>query len=155
MGAFLGQNAAVIIVFRRKDTEASTTCACAAHLSAGEDVPSQLDLGKVALPDGFQQSVVADVGLLRLLGASGPDAGPGRAGADLLAAISVRRVLQRERDVIFRQVVSVHGHIYAMETCLLLEHVYPVHCDKTMASQKAASLMKVTVTHATDISACM
>lgn len=64
-----------------------------AHLSACENVSSQLDLGKVALPDGLEQPVVAHVRLLRLLGAPGPDAGPGGARSDLLAAISVRRVL--------------------------------------------------------------
>lgn len=73
------------------------TSACTAHLSACEDVPSQLDLGKVALSDGFEQSVVAHVRLLRLLGASGSHAGPGRARADLLTAIRVRCVLQKER----------------------------------------------------------
>lgn len=70
----------------------------AAHLSAREDVSGQLDLGEVALSDGLQQAVVADVGLLRLLGAPGSDAGPGRARADLLAAISVRCVL-REKTI--------------------------------------------------------
>lgn len=67
-----------------------------AHLSACEDVPSQLDLGKVALSDGLEQPVVAHVRLLRLLGAPGSDAGPGGARSDLLAAISVRRVLWTE-----------------------------------------------------------
>lgn len=66
------------------------------HLSARQDVSSQLDLGEVALPNGFEEPVVADVRLLRLLGASGPDAGPGRARARLLAAVAVRRVLREE-----------------------------------------------------------
>lgn len=92
------------------------TSACTAHLPACEDVPSQLDLGKVALSDGFEQSVVTDVGLLRLLGASGPNAGPGRACADLLTAISVCCVLQKERRFSgrFSLSVIVHGHLYTV-----------------------------------------
>lgn len=64
-----------------------------AHLSACENVSSQLDLGKVALSDGLEQPVVAHVRLLRLLGTPGSDASPGGARSDLLTAISVRRVL--------------------------------------------------------------
>lgn len=71
----------------------SGCCPCPAHLSAGEDVSGQFDLGEVALPDGFEQPVVADVRLLLLLGAAGSHAGPARARADLLTAITVRRVL--------------------------------------------------------------
>lgn len=56
----------------------------------------QFDFGEVALADGFEQPVVADVGLLRLLGGAGSDAGPGRACADLLTSITVRRVLWGE-----------------------------------------------------------
>lgn len=65
----------------------------AAHLSARENVPRQLNLGKVALSDGLEQPVVAHVRLLRLLGTPGSDASPGGARSGLLAAISVRRVL--------------------------------------------------------------
>lgn len=50
---------------------------CPAHLSACEDVSGQLDLGKVALPNGFKQPVVANMGLLRLIRAAGPYARPG------------------------------------------------------------------------------
>ena len=78
-----------------------------------------------ALPDGFQQPVVADVGLLRLLGASGSDAGPGRACADLLAAISVRCVLQK--DMVVRQ---FQRHV---QSWILNGSVLPA----LMASQKA------------------
>lgn len=77
------------------------------HLSAREDVSGQFDLGEVALPDGFQQPVVADVGLLRLLGAAGSHAGPGRARADLLTSIAVRRVL-RGRHVSLGRRVTHH-----------------------------------------------
>lgn len=74
---------------------------CPSHLSAREDVSGQFDLGEVALPDGFEQPVVADVRLLWLLGAAGTHAGPGRARADLLTAIAVRRVLWKEKDTLF------------------------------------------------------
>lgn len=50
---------------------------CLAHLSAREDVSGQFDLGKVALPDGFKQPVVANMGLLRLIRAAGPYTRPG------------------------------------------------------------------------------
>lgn len=56
----------------------------------------QFDLGEVALADGFEQPVVADVGLLRLLGAAGSHARPARACADVRTAISVRRVLWKK-----------------------------------------------------------
>lgn len=50
------------------------------HLPAGEDVPSQLDFGKVALPNGPQQAVVAYMGLL--LGTRGDGVpAPGTQGA--------------------------------------------------------------------------
>lgn len=66
------------------------------HLSAREDVTRQLDLGKVALSDGFEQPVVANVRLL--VGARGngvPAAGAGADGprGDLVAPIGVRGVL--------------------------------------------------------------
>lgn len=55
------------------------------HLPAGEDVPGQLDFGKVAFPNGSQQAVVAHVGLLLGTGGDGVSAagtqgaaGPGR-----------------------------------------------------------------------------
>ena len=55
------------------------------HLPAGKDVPGQLDFGKVALPDGPQQAVVAYMGLLLGTGGDGVPAagtqgaaGPGR-----------------------------------------------------------------------------
>lgn len=35
-----------------------------AHLFPGQDVPSQLHLGKVTLADGLEESIVANVGLL-------------------------------------------------------------------------------------------
>lgn len=53
----------------------------------------QFDLGEVAFPNGFKQPVVSDMRLLRFLRAAGPYAGPARAGADLLASITVRCVL--------------------------------------------------------------
>lgn len=66
------------------------------HLSACEHVSGQFDLGKVALADGFEQPVVAYVGLLRLLGAAGrTHARPARACADLLTAIGMRGVTFR------------------------------------------------------------
>lgn len=40
---------------------------CTSYLSACEHVSCQFDLGKVALADGFEQPVVAYVGLLWLL----------------------------------------------------------------------------------------
>lgn len=39
-------------------------CLLVSHLSAREDVARQLDLGEVALSDGLEQPVVADVRLL-------------------------------------------------------------------------------------------
>lgn len=46
------------------------------HLPASEDVPGQLDFGKVALPDGPQEAIVAHVGLLLRTGGDGvPAAG--------------------------------------------------------------------------------
>lgn len=35
-----------------------------AHLFPGQDVPSQLHLGEVALANGLEESIVANVGLL-------------------------------------------------------------------------------------------
>lgn len=63
-------------------------------------MPGQFDLGEVALADGFEQPVVADVGLLRLLGAAGSHAGPGRARADFLTPITVRRVLWKRHIIL-------------------------------------------------------
>lgn len=83
----------------------NSRCLRPSHLSAGQNVSGQFDLGEVALPDGFEQPVVADVGLLLLLRAAGSHAGPGRARADLLTSIAVRRVLRKTRN--FRQVPAV------------------------------------------------
>lgn len=50
------------------------------YLSARQDVAGQLDLGKVALADGLEQAVVADVRLLVGAGGDGvPAAGAQRA----------------------------------------------------------------------------
>lgn len=77
----------------------------------------QLDLGEVALSDGFEQPVVADVGLLRLLGAAGSHAGPDRARADLLTPITVRRVLQK-RHIILDESRSVNRSHCETSTCI-------------------------------------
>jgi len=71
----------------------------APHLSAGGDVPGQFDFGEVALADCFEEPVVADMRLLRLIGAAGSHASPARARAELRAAVTVRRMLQREHVV--------------------------------------------------------
>lgn len=59
------------------------------HLSAGEDVAGKFDLGEVALADGLEQPVVADVRLL--VGDGVATAGARAAGArsDLVASIGV------------------------------------------------------------------
>lgn len=94
-----------------------------AYLSACENVSSQLDLGKVALSDGLEESIVAHVRLLRLLRTPGSDAGPGRARADLLTTISVRRVLQeRTKHKSFRQVSDIQQTF-----CTFVR--YPVRSD--------------------------
>ena len=65
----------------------------AAHLLAGQDVPCQFDLGEVALADGFQQAVVADVGLL--VGGGGRVAAPQHVG--LPGSLPVRVAQRRLR----------------------------------------------------------
>lgn len=44
---------------------------CSTHLSTGQYVPCQFDLGKVSLADGFEQTIVADVWLLIRAGSDG------------------------------------------------------------------------------------
>lgn len=84
--------------FIRQDRETIWTSVLinswASHLSAGKDVSGQFHFGKVALADGFEQPVVADV---RLLGAAGSNAGPSRARADLLTPITVWSVLWKQK----------------------------------------------------------
>lgn len=62
-------------------------------------MPGQFHFGEVALPDGFEQAVVSNVGRLRLIGAAGPNAGPAGACAELGPAVAVRGVLQRGHAV--------------------------------------------------------
>lgn len=90
---------------------------CTSYLSAGEHVSGQFDLGKVALANGFEQPVVAYVGLLRLLGAAGrTHARPAWACADLLTAIAVRGVLWKRHNV--RQALAVEWLLcVATSTC--------------------------------------
>lgn len=97
---------------------------CPSHLSAGEDVPGQFDLGEVALADGLEQSVVADVGLLRLLRAAGSHAGPGRARADLLTPITVRRVLWK-RHYFRRELVVELFLLWNISHVSAVTHVDP------------------------------
>lgn len=98
-----------------------------AHLSACENVSSQLDLGKVALSDGLEQPVVAHVRLLRLLGTPGSDASPGRARSDLLTAISVRRVLWNKT----RRISDEFSPPLTLQLCLY-SHAFNQNMDVCM-----------------------
>ncbi|GAA6074010.1 uncharacterized [Tachysurus ichikawai] len=73
-----------------------------AHLSTCQDVPRQFDLGKIALADGFEQPVVADMWLL--VGARGDGVAascPGAAGScgTIVSPISVRGVLETKSQL--------------------------------------------------------
>lgn len=137
-----------------------------AHLSACENVPGQLDLGKVALSDGLEQPVVAHVRLLRLLGAPGPDASPGGARSDLLAAISVRRVLRNKTGRTLdtsSPPLTLQPRLYSrafnqnMEVCMLCFCMFTLPALINTTSQHALqslilthALMKVTFTQVTE-----
>lgn len=68
-----------------------------AHLSTRQDVSCQFDLGKVALADGFEKPVVADMRLLVGAGGDGVAASsPGAAGScgTIVPPVGVRGVLE-------------------------------------------------------------
>lgn len=70
------------------------------HLSAGQDVASQFNFSKVALADGFEEPVVADVRVVWARGhgvtAACTKGSTRRTSALLRAASRQRRVLHRE-----------------------------------------------------------